>query len=462
MLIGKHYKLLTEIGSGTFGKVWLAEHLPSGCQIAIKILEKNKIIDESDVERVTRELKIAQSISHPHLVQLYHLLETSEYVFLVMEYLQGGELYDYIVSKKRLNEEECFMFLVQILSSVEYLHSLNIAHRDLKPENLLLDKERKTIKLVDFGLGRFYDTGVKIETACGSPCYAPPEMLSKLKYDPLKADIWSLGIVLFAMLAGYLPFDDEDTDFLYQKIIEGRFIMPGSVSLDAADLLSKIIQTDPSTRITIAEIKKHPWWVRNSEESRGRIVNCCFDNRHVNLLEINQDIIDKMSVSGNDPQTVIYNVKNRIYSEIFCHYQLLRQKRKQIKKKSPEIKKINKFFKKRPLAAIETDDFVEQKFKNYFGSIDLDFVSLRKIDDVFNELKILFNQSDFEVSGKSTFGSFVVWNGKHEVGFKLSVMRFVDFEEGCCLIFEDFKPKKSNFENFYSSTFREKLKGIIG
>ena len=136
------------------------------------------------------------------------MLETDKYIFLIMEYLEGGELYDYIVASKRLSEQEAFKFFIQIISAVEYLHKLNIVHRDLKPENLLLDKDKKMLKLVDFGLGRFYNNDSKIETACGSPCYAPPEMLSRKKYEPTKADIWSLGIVLFAMLAGYLPFDE--------------------------------------------------------------------------------------------------------------------------------------------------------------------------------------------------------------------------------------------------------------
>ncbi len=179
------------------------------------------------------------------------MLETDGYIFLIMEYLEGGELYDHIVSQRKLTEIESFSYFVQILSALEYLHSINIVHRDLKPENLLLDKKKKKIKLVDFGLGRFYSINSKIDTACGSPCYAPPEMLSKFKYEPEKADIWSLGIVLYAMIAGYLPFDEDNTDKLYQKIIEGKFTMPEWLSKEARDILVKIINKDPEKRISL-------------------------------------------------------------------------------------------------------------------------------------------------------------------------------------------------------------------
>jgi 5'-AMP-activated protein kinase catalytic alpha subunit len=139
MNISKNYQLKKEIGQGTFGKVYLGEHIPTKSKIAIKILDKKKIKDKSDFERVCRELKISQTINHPHLVKLYDMLETEQYIFLVMEFLSGGELYDHIVQRKRLTEIETFNYFSQIISSLEYLHSLNIVHRDLKPENLLLD-----------------------------------------------------------------------------------------------------------------------------------------------------------------------------------------------------------------------------------------------------------------------------------------------------------------------------------
>lgn len=461
MMIGKHYKLIKEIGSGTFGKVYLAEHLPTGRSLAIKVLEKEKIMDESDVERVSRELRIAQSISHPHLVQLYHLLETNEYIFLIMEFLPGGELYDYIVSQKRLGEEEAFLFFIQVVSAVEYLHSLNIVHRDLKPENLLLDKDKRTLKLVDFGLGRFYEQDAKIETACGSPCYAPPEMLSKLKYDPIKADIWSLGIVLFAMLAGFLPFDDENTDVLYKKIIEGKFKMPGSISLDVADLLSKIIHTDPEQRLSLAEIKIHPWWIRNSMSLNAKIEHCCLSDAHPDFLEINMDIVKRLSKEGYDQSFILHHVKNRVYSDVFCHYQLLRLK-SQTSQTTKESSKVDAFKKKRSAnGPIPAEKPKAPKFKSYRGPIDLDFISVKKPEDLLKEVKEIFKRKEFVSDFESEFGSGSISSPKFDVSFKINVLQFVDFEDGSCITFENFFPSKAKFEGFYSFFLKDKIKQII-
>jgi serine/threonine protein kinase len=460
MMIGKHYKLLKEIGSGTFGKVYLSEHLPTGRSLAIKVLEKEKIVDDSDVERVSRELRIAQSIAHPHLVQLYHLLETNEYIFLIMEFLPGGELYDYIVSQKRLSEEETFMYFIQVVSAVEYLHSLNIVHRDLKPENLLLDKNKKMVKLVDFGLGRFYEQDAKIETACGSPCYAPPEMLSKLKYDPIKADIWSLGIVLFAMLAGFLPFDDENTDLLYKKIIEGKFKMPGSISLDVADLLSKIIHTDPEKRLSLAEIKNHPWWIRNLMTLRAKTEHCCLGESHIDLLEVNMDLVKKLAKEGGyDQGFILHHVKNRIYSDVFCHYQLLRLNVQTVDIKFKEPATKADVFKKKKVPG--TQEKLPLKFRSYRGPIDLDFISIKRPEELLREIKDLFKRKEFVSDFETEFGTGSISSPKFDISFKINVMQFVDFEEGSCVTFENFFPSKIKFEGFYSFFLRDKLKQII-
>jgi 5'-AMP-activated protein kinase catalytic alpha subunit len=162
-------------------------------------LEKEKIADVSDVERVAREIHILKIIRHHHLIQLYEIIETSKQLYLIMEYAEGGELFDYIVTRKRLKEKEACKFLQQILSGIEYIHKLRIVHRDLKPENLLLDKN-KNIKIVDFGLSNTYKAGSTLKTACGSPCYAAPEMIAGKRYHGITVDIWSCGVILFAMV----------------------------------------------------------------------------------------------------------------------------------------------------------------------------------------------------------------------------------------------------------------------
>ena len=196
------------MGKGTFGKVKLAHEISTGEKVAIKILEKDRIIDVADVERVSREIHILKLIRHPNIIQLYEIIETPKQLFLIMEYMQNGELFDYIVEKKRLDEREACQIFQQIISGIEYIHKLNIVHRDLKPENLLLDYD-KTIRLVDFGLSNTYKKEERLKTACGSPCYAAPEMIeAKKKYEPLLVDIWSCGVILYAMLCGSLPFED--------------------------------------------------------------------------------------------------------------------------------------------------------------------------------------------------------------------------------------------------------------
>jgi 5'-AMP-activated protein kinase, catalytic alpha subunit len=170
------------LGKGTFGKVKLATHMPTGEKVAIKILEKDKIVDVADVERVSREIHILKLIRHPNIIQLYEIIETPKHLFLVMEFMERGELFDHIVSKKRMGEEEACKVFEQIISGIEYIHRLRIVHRDLKLENCLIDYDR-TIRIVDFGLSNTYKTEERLRTACGSPCYAAPEMIeSKTPY----------------------------------------------------------------------------------------------------------------------------------------------------------------------------------------------------------------------------------------------------------------------------------------
>ena len=183
---------------------------------------------------------------------------------MITEYIQGGELINYIVNKDRLDENEAKVFYLQIIEGIEYLHKRNIVHRDVTPENLLLDFDN-TIKIVDFGLSNRYINNELLLTACGSPCYAAPEMVAGKKYFGPMVDIWSSGIVLYAMICGYLPFEDPNTAKLYKKIMEGDFSIPDHVSNEAKDLLHCILRTNPKTRYNIDNIKKHPWLKSNGD-----------------------------------------------------------------------------------------------------------------------------------------------------------------------------------------------------
>jgi 5'-AMP-activated protein kinase catalytic alpha subunit len=176
-----------------------------------------------------------------------------------MEYASGGELFDYIVENTRLEEDEACKYYQQIISGVQYIHRLNIVHRDLKPENLLLD-QNKNIKIVDFGLSNTFSQNELLKTACGSPCYAAPEMIAGKKYEGSKVDVWSSGVIMYALICGFLPFEDPDTSKLYKKILIGEFHMPDFISKEAQSLISKILVTDPAKRVKVKDVKRHPWF----------------------------------------------------------------------------------------------------------------------------------------------------------------------------------------------------------
>ncbi|CAD7968767.1 unnamed protein product [Amoebophrya sp. A25] len=254
-----HYILGKTIGEGTFGKVKLGTHILTGEKVAVKILEKERIVDVADVERVAREIHILKLIRHPHIIQLYEIIETPKQLYLIMEFASGGELFDYIVSSCRVKEKEAVKFFHQILNGVEKIHSMRVVHRDLKPENLLLDGQ-KHIKIVDFGLSNTYKPGQLLKTACGSPCYAAPEMIAGKKYVPIMCDVWSCGVILFALVCGYLPFEDQNTAALYKKILGADYQTPKFISESVTDLIGQMLTTDPQKRITCAQIRKHPWY----------------------------------------------------------------------------------------------------------------------------------------------------------------------------------------------------------
>lgn len=287
------YVLGKTIGKGTFGKVKLGIHMPTGEKVAIKVLEKYRIKDSSDVERVSREIRILKQVNHPNIVKLYEIIETSKTIFLIMEFVPCGELFDYIVARSRLTEEQAGHFYTQILSGLEYLHKQNIIHRDLKPENLLLD-ENNNIKIVDFGLSFLDTTGDLLKTACGSPCYAAPEMIAGKKYKGKNVDVWSCGIILFAMVCGYLPFEDPNTSTLYKKIMAGHYKCAKWVSIEAQDLMKKILNVSPEYRYTIDNIRNHPWFSKFSSLNMHKSVNY--------LNKSDEEVLKNIQKLGLDPE----------------------------------------------------------------------------------------------------------------------------------------------------------------
>lgn len=254
-----NYRLGRTLGIGSFGKVKVAEHVLTGNKVAIKILNRRKIRQMDMEEKVTREIKILRLFMHPHIIRLYEVIETASDIYVIMEYVKSGELFDYIVEKGRLVEDEARHFFQQIISGVEYCHRHMVVHRDLKPENLLLDS-RANVKIADFGLSNVMRDGYFLKTSCGSPNYAAPEVISGKLYAGPEVDVWSCGVILYALLCGSLPFDDENIPNLFKKIKGGIYTLPSHLSPGARDLIPRMLLVDPLKRITIPEIRQHPWF----------------------------------------------------------------------------------------------------------------------------------------------------------------------------------------------------------
>ena len=231
----------------------------TGHKVAVKILNKAKIKQLGMEEKVQREINILHLCTHPHIIRLYEVIDTPTDIFLVNEYVSGGELFDHIVSKGRLSADEARNFFHQIISGVEYCHFQKIVHRDLKPENLLLDANHN-IKIADFGLSNLMRDGDFLRTSCGSPNYAAPEVISGHLYAGPEVDVWSCGVILYALLCGSLPFDDESIPNLFKKIKSGMYALPTHLSQLAKNLIPRMLEVDPMKRITIPEIRLHPWF----------------------------------------------------------------------------------------------------------------------------------------------------------------------------------------------------------
>ena len=253
------FKIGTKLGQGTFSKVCQGIHMPTGEKVAIKIMSKNQIKEKNDKIRIEKEINIQKKLHHQNIVQQYAIIETESKIYIISEYCSGGELFDYIVSKRKLYEVEACRIYQQLISGLEYLHKQRICHRDLKPENLLFDSKHN-LKIADFGLSNDYHKG-KLSTPCGSPCYAAPEMVTGKKYSGSSVDIWSSGIVLYTMVCGFLPFEDDNQNILFGKIAKGLFSLPSFLSQSCKDLLKKILVTDPNKRYGFEEIKHHSWFI---------------------------------------------------------------------------------------------------------------------------------------------------------------------------------------------------------
>ncbi|RXN33682.1 serine threonine- kinase BRSK1-like isoform X1 [Labeo rohita] len=297
------YRLEKTLGKGqtvnffyrVVGLVKLGVHCITGQKVAIKIVNREKL-SESVLMKVEREIAILKLIEHPHVLKLYDVYENNKYLYLVLEHVSGGELFDYLVKKGRLTPKEARKFFRQIISALDFCHSHSICHRDLKPENLLLD-EKNNIRIADFGMASLQVGDSLLETSCGSPHYACPEVIRGEKYDGRRADVWSCGVILFALLVGALPFDHDNLRQLLEKVKSGVFHMPHFIPPDCQALLRGMIEVNPEKRLTLEDIQKHPWYQNEPCPEQPPPRRVCV-KRILSLTDLDPDVLESMHSLG--------------------------------------------------------------------------------------------------------------------------------------------------------------------
>ncbi|XP_074521999.1 serine/threonine-protein kinase BRSK2-like isoform X9 [Halichoeres trimaculatus] len=292
------YRLEKTLGKGQTGLVKLGIHCVTCQKVAIKIVNREKL-SESVLMKVEREIAILKLIEHPHVLKLHDVYENKKYLYLVLEHVSGGELFDYLVKKGRLTPKEARKFFRQIISALDFCHSHSICHRDLKPENLLLD-EKNNIRIADFGMASLQVGDSLLETSCGSPHYACPEVIRGEKYDGRKADAWSCGVILFALLVGALPFDDDNLRNLLEKVKLGVFHMPHFIPPDCQNLLRGMIEVDAGKRLTLEQIQKHTWYLagKNEPEPEQPVPRKVAIRTLATAEEIDPDVLESMHSLG--------------------------------------------------------------------------------------------------------------------------------------------------------------------
>ncbi|CAG0879385.1 unnamed protein product [Darwinula stevensoni] len=290
------YELEKTIGKGNFAIVKCAMHMIAKCRVAIKIVNKMKL-DEENMKKILREIEIIKLLRHPHIIRLYQVMETEKMLYLVMEYASNGEIFDYLVANTRMTEPEARCKFREIVSAIDYCHRKRIVHRDIKAENLLLD-HNMSIKIADFGFSNFYEPGAKLRTWCGSPPYAAPELFEGRDYDGPKADIWSLGIVLYVLVCGALPFDGNTLHSLRQKVLCGKFRVPYFMSSDCENLLRNMLVVDPEKRYNLTQVQEHSW-MRHGDSFFPAVYSPSHSPMEEPLVPLDEEILHYISsISG--------------------------------------------------------------------------------------------------------------------------------------------------------------------
>ncbi len=423
------YLIKETIGKGTFSTVKLGEHIKTKQKVAIKILNKDKIKAKEDSIRIRREIKILQMMNHPNIIKTYKVTENAKNYYIIMEYCNGGELFNYIVEKEKLGQNEASMFFYQLINALDYIHSLGIAHRDLKPENLLL-VENKIIKIIDFGLSNYFNGEKNLETPCGSPSYASPEIIKGEAYNGFYIDIWASGIIMFAMLCGYLPFDDdeevedeenegnsseeknrrrsanssnvsneseksEDNEILFQRILEGKLDFPSYLTPEAVDLMKKILVVDPTKRIQIKDIKKHKFYLigeknfllNQNVSKQKKIKNIKEIEEEINEMNNNEDnsVNDEDDILNSLSKDLIHSIMDNLNNKNESTHSINNSNINPIKHDIKNIKKIH--------TNVANDNKAE--------------IEINKNEDSDKKNKFILNKDDMEEYEKKLFENYL-------------------------------------------------------
>ncbi|XP_030013137.1 serine/threonine-protein kinase MARK1 [Sphaeramia orbicularis] len=313
-----NYRLLKTIGKGNFAKVKLARHTLTGREVAIKIIDKTQL-NPSSLQKLFREVSVMKILNHPNVVKLFEVIESEKTLYLVMEYASGGEVFDYLVAHGRMKEKEARAKFRQIVSAVEYCHQKRIVHRDLKAENLLLDADMN-IKIADFGFSNEFTLGSKLDTFCGSPPYAAPELFQGKKYDGPEVDVWSLGVILYTLVSGSLPFDGQNLKELRERVLRGKYRIPFYMSTDCENLLKKLLVLNPGKRSSLQQIMEDRWM--NAGYDKEDLKPYSEPEPEFNDLKR----IELMETMGFPPEEVRTALEGQKYNEATATYLLLGKK----------------------------------------------------------------------------------------------------------------------------------------
>ncbi|XP_036674361.3 serine/threonine-protein kinase MARK2 [Drosophila suzukii] len=310
------YKIIKTLGKGNFAKVKLAIHVPTGREVAIKVIDKTQL-NTSARQKLYREVKIMKLLNHPNIVRLFQVIESERTLYLVMEYASRGELFDHLVKNGRMRERDARVLFRQLVSAIQYCHSKFVVHRDLKAENLLLD-QHMNIKIADFGFGNTFDPNAQLETFCGSPPYAAPELFMGRKYAGPEVDAWSLGVVLYTLVSGSLPFDGGTLKELRERVLRGKYRVPYYISMDCENLMRKFLVLNPAKRTSLSAVMSDKW-INLGHEEADRLRP--FREKPMELQDAAR--FDLLMSMGHKRRDVEQSVKGQQFDDIYCTYMLL-------------------------------------------------------------------------------------------------------------------------------------------